>query len=196
MPLFSFLKKKPLTKIGKVGKKDILLTHVYTDKSGNKYFEPKDGAEYPFNRLLQIQTYAKYAERKINSDSLIKMLDLIMDSASKGDHKNVIIMANDIKVAESLFCEKNTLLQLAASLYLINDERVDSWSDDYHNQKVKAIENDIEAMDFFLSVVYQRFKKSKEESPLQVIEYLMESLPIIDKITSHIRNFSPKQMKT
>jgi ribosomal protein S7 len=183
-PFKKYFSKKPITKVGKLGKKEILLTECYTDKFGNKYFEPKDGAEYPFIRLLRITTYSKYAERNINSENLKKLMDLIMECAKKGDTNNIILYANDIKVAEDLFCEKNTLLNLASSLYLINDEKVDSWDDNYHQQKIKAMESDAEAMDFFLSSAYQKLQKSKEESPIQVVEYLAETIPIIEKITS------------
>jgi len=191
-PFKRFFGNKPITKIGKLGKKEIPLVECYTDKFGNKYFEPKNGAEYPFVRLLQITTYSKYAERNINSDNLKKLMDLIMESAKKGDTNNVIIYANDIKVAEDLFCEKNTLLNLASSLYLINDEKIDSWNDNYHQQKIEAIQNDPEAMDFFLSNAYRKLEKSKEESPLQVVEYLAETIPIIEKLQLAIKSFSKR----
>ena len=175
-----------------VGNKEIELELVYTDSNGNKWRSPKDLSEYPFVRLNMIQTYSRYADLKMDSQRLHTIVDNTLNCLNKGEEHEAIILLNEVKVAESLFCEKNTLLKLASAMFLINDEKANSFNDNYEKLKIDMMLNDAECMAFFLPIAYQTLTNFKNNSSLQVVEYLMKTQPLIDRLNYIIQSTSPE----
>lgn len=173
-----------------VGNKEIDLELVYKDSQGNKWFSPKDLSEYPFIRLNMIQTYSRYADLKMDSTRLNNIVDNALNCISKGEEHEAIILLNEVKVAESLFCEKNTLLKLASSMFLINDEKVNSWNETLEKKKIDIMLNDADAMAFFLPIAYQTLTNYSNNSELLVIEYLMKTQPLIERLNYIIQSTS------
>lgn len=175
-----------------VGNKEIELELVYTDSNGNKWRSPKDLSEYPFVRLNMIQTYSRYADLKMDSQRLHTIVDNALNCLNKGEEHDAIILLNEVKVAENLFCEKNTLLKLASAMFLINDEKANSFNDNYEKLKIDTMLNDAECMAFFLPIAYQTLTNFKNNSSLQVVEYLMKTQPLIDRLNYIIQSTSPE----
>jgi len=177
------------SKSAKVGEKQVELIEVY--QSGkNKFYAPKDITDYPFIRIDLIHTYSRYADLKLTKERLHLLLSVLKKAVSEGSLEDVTILVNEIEIAESLFCEKNTLLDLSAAMFLINDEPVNSWNERYHNQKKEIMLNDADCMAFFLPTAYQMLKSSKENSALQVLDYLQKSLPLIERFNYIVGTFS------
>lgn len=181
------------TRIGKVGNKEVHMNHVYTDKSGNKWYEPTDMTDYPYVRINNVYTYSRYANLKLTPQRLSMLVDGIMNAYKNDEPQNVILLTNEIKVAESLFCEKTTLENLAASMFLINDEPVNSWNESYQTQKIEAMRNDADCMAFFLPKAFQILETYKENSGLQVIEYLQKTMPMMERLLYLLQTTSQKQ---
>lgn len=177
-----FKPKPPQYKLGHVGSKEVHMKHCYTDIQGNKWYEPSDMADYPFVRINNIQTYTRYANLKLTQERLDALCSGILTNLQNNEINNAILLANEIKVAENLFCEKNTLENLACAMFLINDEPVNSWNEVYQLQKLEAMRNDADCMAFFLPKAYTMLQTFKENSDLQVIDYLQKTTPIIERL--------------
>jgi hypothetical protein len=175
-----------------IGNKDVVLKLVYTDVFKNKWYAPEELSDYPFIRLNQIQTYSRYTELKLDNARLIKIADVCMEALKEGRNQDVMILINEIKVAEQLFCEKNTLLKLASAMFLLNNERANSLNEQIEAQKIEIMRNDADAMAFFLPIAYQTLQGYKNNSELQVVEYLQKTLPIIERLNYLILNTSIK----
>jgi len=173
-----------------VGNKDVILKLVYTDVFKNKWYAPEELSDYPFVRLNQIQTYSRYTELKLDNARLIKIADVCMEALKEGRNQDAMILINEIKVAEQLFCEKNTLLKLASAMFLLNDERANSLNEQLEAQKIEIMRNDADAMAFFLPIAYQTLQGYKNNSDLQVVEYLQKTIPIIERLNYLISNTS------
>ena len=189
--MFKFIKKyfkKDRKEL--IGNKDVILKLVYTDVFNNKWYAPEELSDYPFIRLNQIQTYSRYTELKLDNSRLVKIADTCMEALKEGRNQDAMILINEIKVAEQLFCEKNTLLKLASAMFLLNDERANSLNEQIEAQKIDIMRNDADAMAFFLPVAYQTLQGYKSNSDLQVVEYLQKTLPIIERLNYLISNTS------
>lgn len=173
-----------------VGNKDVVLNLVYTDVFNNNWYAPQELSDYPFVRLNQIQTYSRYTELKLDNTRLIKIADSCMDALKDGKTQEAMILINEIKVAEQLFCEKNTLLKLASAMFLLNDERANSLNEETEAKKIEIMRNDADCMAFFLPIAYQTLQGYKNNSDLQVIEYLQKTLPIVERLNYLISNTS------
>jgi len=173
-----------------VGNKDVILKLVYTDVFKNKWYAPEELSDYPFVRLNQIQTYSRYTELKLDNARLIKIADVCMEALKEGRNQDAMILINEIKVAEQLFCEKNTLLKLSSAMFLLNDERANSLNEQLEAQKIEIMRNDADAMAFFLPIAYQTLQGYKNNSDLQVVEYLQKTIPIIERLNYLISNTS------
>jgi hypothetical protein len=73
---------------------------------------------------------------------------------------------------------------------LINDERANSLNEQIEAQKIEIMRNDADAMAFFLPIAYQTLQGYKNNSDLQVVEYLQKTLPIIERLNYLISNTS------
>jgi hypothetical protein len=184
-----FTKKK---RISKIGNKEVHLNLVYTDAFGNNWYEPTDLADYPFIRINHIQTYSRYAELKMTPDRLNKINKAILQCASDGDMNGIIVLATEIQIAEQMFCEKTTLLRLASAMFLINNEPPNSWNEEYEQKKIESMLNDADCMAFFLPTAYRNLKSYSENSDLQVIEYLQESLNKMNRLSYLLENILQK----
>jgi len=184
-----FTKKK---RISKIGNKEVHLNLVYTDAFGNNWYEPTDLADYPFIRINHIQTYSRYAELKMTPDRLNKINKAILQCASDGDMNGIIVLATEIQIAEQMFCEKTTLLRLASAMFLINNEPPNSWNEEYEQKKIESMLNDADCMAFFFHMAYRNLKSYSENSDLQVIEYLQESLNKMNRLSYLLENILQK----
>lgn len=184
-----FTRKK---KVHKVGNKEVTLVECYKDKLGNIWREPTDMTDYPYVRINMVYTYSRYANLKLTPERLSMLISGILKSCNEGEYNDVVLLANEIKVAESLFCEKSTLENLSASMFLINDEPVNSWNDTYHQQKIDAMRNDADCMAFFLPKAYAILEAYKENSQLQVIEYLQKTIPLMERLSNLLATISQK----
>lgn len=184
-----FAKKK---RISKIGNKEVHLKLVYTDAFNNSWYEPTDLADYPFIRINQIQTYSRYAELKMSPDRLNKINKAILECAKEGDMNGIVVLATEIQISEEMFCEKNTLLRLASAMFLINDEPANSWNETYEQKKIDAMLNDADCMAFFLPMAYRSLTSYNENSSLQVIEYLQESIKKVNRLSYLLENILQK----
>ena len=184
-----FTKKK---RISKIGNKEVHLNLVYTDAFNNNWYEPTDLADYPFIRINHIQTYSRYAELKMTPDRLNKINKAILQCATDGDMNGIIVLATEIQIAEQMFCEKTTLLRLASAMFLINNEPPNSWNEEYEQKKIESMLNDADCMDFFLPMAYRNLKSYSENSDLQVIEYLQESMNKMNRLSYLLENILQK----
>lgn len=185
-----FTRKK---KVHKVGNKEVTLVECYRDELGNVWKEPTDMTDYPYGRLSQIFEYSKYANFKLTKETLSRITKAILKACNEGEYNDVVLLAREIEVAETLFCERSTLLNLASSMYLINDEEPNSWNETYHKQKIKAMENDADCMAFFLPKAYQQLESYKENSNLQVIEYLQGTMKEMERLNFTLQTISQRQ---
>lgn len=188
-----FKKIKEVFIKAKVGSKEVQLNLCYTDKAGNKFYEPTNISDYPYIRVNWIYTYSRYADLKLTPERLMLLISAIKEANNNGDRDTIALMCNEIDVAEQLFCEKTTLENLAASMFLINDEPVNSWNESYQAQKVLAMKNDADCMAFFLPKAYAILQSYKDNSQLQVVEYLQKTTVIIDRLLHLLRATSTKR---
>ena len=184
-----FTKKK---RISKIGNKEVHLNLIYTDAFGNNWYEPTDLADYPFIRINHIQTYSRYAELKMTPDRLNKINKAILQCATDGDMNGIIVLATEIQIAEQMICEKTTLLRLASAMFLINNEPPNSWNEEYEQKKIESMLNDADCMAFFLPMAYRNLKSYSENSDLQVIEYLQESMNKMNRLSYLLENILQK----
>jgi len=175
-----------------IGNKEIVLNHDYTDSFGNKWYSPSDLTDYPFIRINQINVFGRYAELKINNENLLKFTASIKEAIKEGDTETAIIMLNQIEMAEQLYCETETLLNLACSMFLLNDEKANSFNMSIHNEKINILKNDADAMAFFLPVAYSTLRYFKKNSQLQVVEYLQKTTAIVNQLQYYINYFLKK----
>ena len=115
-----------------------------------------------------------------------------MQCATDGDMNGIIVLATEIQIAEQMFCEKTTLLRLASAMFLINNEPPNSWNEEYEQKKIESMLNDADCMAFFLPMAYRNLKSYSENSDLQVIEYLQESMNKMNRLSYLLENILQK----
>lgn len=177
-------------KVIKIGNKEVEFKIVYKDSFGNIWRAPNDLSDYPFIRLSNIQTYSRYTELKLDKERLLKIIDTSIECLKRNDTHEASILLNEVKIAESMFCEKQTLLKLASAMFLINDEKPNSWNEAYEKLKIDSMLNDADCMAFFLPIAYQTMSDYKNNSELQVVDYLTKIQNISQRLEHLLKSLS------
>lgn len=161
---------------------------VYTDKSGNKYFTFKEPGNIPHGRWLDAQVYQRWVEFCLTEDKWITMLEEMRKALNQKapDLTRMGALIEVAMAANEVYCEKETMLNLATVYFTMNDEDPESFLDYWQKAKREAWAKDAGAERFFLQQSVQYTQLSVKQPDLNVQQYLKKIQPVVDEINSQI----------
>ena len=158
------------------------LQTVYTDKFGNEWKQFTNQLDLPATRAIAAEIATKHTEFNITPDLFKQMIGLMKEHANKGEIVELFHLLEEIEIRTEMIGEEQTLLELACCYYLLNDENPEGSGNDKRLEKLRILDQDNEAKNFFLRSCFEITKEFSNISGADIIKYLKEQQPITNRL--------------
>lgn len=175
----------------------VVTVPIFKDNQGNVYYKFDNLTDVPMIRQVAMQKANERLDFNITDDFLEKKMKLLRQVAS--DPNEVIKIAQEIDTRRLYCAHEDTILQVAANTYLINDEHPNNPSPSWNNRKRAAWEKDKNAKAFFLDRAIMLCFQSLNMSELDLQTYLADlqrRVPVVMKQKPIPTDQHPKQEET
>lgn len=176
------------------------LQHVYTDTFDNKWYQLIDAETLPSKRYAAMeikQSYLDIGVDKFTLDSAINMTKQLIDN---GDTDNVIKLWDIIKDRLTFDFNRRNVLDMACTMYIVNDEKIYNFSEHYDQLKKDAFAKDGDCADFFLTNSYEIIKKLNQKydkyKNLEIIELIKKDKRMANSFGNLITKLERKNTTT
>jgi hypothetical protein len=152
------------------------LKHIYTDAKGRKWYMFENPNEMPPERMWMAAFFTRYADLCLTRKRLTYLVTKAYDSLNQPSPKIADCAAylQEMKLAEDLYAEPETLTDLATVYVIGEDEDVWDFSVTMRNRKKEMWKQDPSASAFFLSLVYRLTENFSRHSDINIVTYLEE----------------------
>ena len=162
---------------------------IYTDKFDNKYYKINDiGQGLYADRYVHAETMGRFAQMNVDRETLGNLIDEMHKAAKKGgkdDIGKILAITFEIKNRFEMISEKKSLLELAATYFLIQDEDPMFLDKSVIDKKIHLWENDISALNFFLLSAAIIADKLGDMSHADFLDYLKKIEPHTQKVNNY-----------
>lgn len=164
------------------------MVEVYTDKLENKWYKHLNIMEISPARGLSAARAERYIGLKISEGNFKDLLQTALDAVNKNqDFVTAISILNEMKIRTEFLCEENSILDLSAIYYFLQDEDPEFPSEAHNRKKVDIWTKDELCRGFFLHMGLGLTTKFSTTAEADLLKFLQESQTIAERIYSFIR---------
>lgn len=176
------------------------LEFAFVDSEGRRYYKYMSDFELSIKRLGAFEMKFKELQMCLSADELTAVIDA-MDVALKAKDKRGLMspdigmighLINEIRNRKENLVHTDIMLQMAAYLYVREDETPEIVDDDIHTQKVKQFTKDSETglRDFFLTAGLNKYVPYLEQSGYDWDEIFSTQKAKIQGLKEQLENYS------
>lgn len=164
------------------------LQKSYASTDGlHEWYTYREPAVVPYVRKLKIDEAVKLANMGMTLEFLNESLDHAMqactvETGKKINIADVYMILQEMKVRANLIVERDTLLHLVASCFLLDNENPYKFEDNLHSRKVELLRADQEAQNFFFPVLQSWLPTLKTMSATDLQNYLEKTERMMAKV--------------
>lgn len=162
------------------------LQFVYESADGSKWFEYKNPMNVPAKRAIAAEVATRFVNMNLTKGELKRLLTNMKDNANKGDIVSLFNILAEIEFRLDFIGEESTLLELAATYYILEGEKADVLSESWTEKKKQILKDDADAKDFFLQKVYLFTTRSSELSGADFLKYLKKNKENAERIRRYL----------
>lgn len=155
---------------------------IYEDKGGNKWYSYTNPMTIPAKRAIAAEVATRFAEMNLTKDSFIILVEEMKKNANEGKIVELFQLLAEIEFRLNFLGEEETLKELAACYFLLNDEDETEFSDVYRNKKLDIWKEDEECRYFFLAGAFRLTREYSEQSVEDILEYFHQNAPNADRL--------------
>lgn len=152
--------------------KDVKLNHIYTDKENNKYYTFKNFLEIPAKRALAAEKACRYVDMYITEKMLKDCIKKMKEEMNKNNLFGLATIVNELDIRMKFVAEEETLLELGACYFFLQDENPNDYNYELNKEKIKLWKKDSEAYSFFLQMALRATQKYSNISESDLLSYL------------------------
>lgn len=159
---------------------DPRLSEVYTDKTGNVWYQFANDAQMTYKRFMSAQIAERFMRMGLTDAFLKRIIDtgleLCFDKSRNEQQlrQDMSVIFQNIKMRHGYVASEEQYLRMAAVFFLLPDEPVDDVYESYTQRKIEIWSKDRECKDFFLHRAFVRMNNLPSIS----IEDMQELLTI------------------
>lgn len=156
----------------------VCLEPAYTDKNGNNIYAFKNVAEIPYKRFVS----AKVQEHFISMGLDKVVLDKIVSAGIKLSQQTVTdieefkseinLLFQNIKLRIGYVCSEDIYLRLASCYYVLLDEPLTHFDNNWYEKKLIMCEQDPDLKGFFLQTAFKLTTDLQDISETTIATYL------------------------
>lgn len=165
------------------------LEFAFADSKGNRYYQFNDLKNMPLALLEQLNILQLEIESRIKGNDLdewIAACKKIISSGSKTSVADIGHMLGALEERRTLLMDPRLLMEIAALLYIREDEDPTVYNKDLHREKYLQFEADKKDVlfDFFVSAGLSRYLPSAGFMPTEWDKYLKNQLVQIEAFSA------------
>ena len=162
------------------------LEFAFADSAGRKYYRFNDLKNMPLALLEQLTILQLEVESRIKGpdlDEWIAHCKRIVSSGSKTSVADIGHMLGALEERRTVLLDPTLMLEMAALLYIREDEDPTTYNKDLHAEKFKQFNTEKEGglYDFFLSAGLSRYLPSVSFTPLEWEKFLKNQISQLDR---------------
>ena len=131
------------------------MQHIYTDTLGNKWYQPIDIEMLPSNRYAALEVKKSYLEIGVDEFTFKAAFKIAKELMKQGDTDNVAKLLDALEDRLSFDFNSRNILDMAVTLFTINDEKIYQFNEHYDDLKKEALMKDADAKSFFLTISFE-----------------------------------------
>ena len=139
------------------------MQHIYTDTLGNKWYQPIDIEMLPSKRYAALEVKKSYLEIGVDEFTFKAAFKIAKELMKQGDTDNVTKLLDALEDRLSFDFNSRNILDMAVTLFTINDEKIYQFNEYYDDLKKEALMKDAEAKSFFLTISFELATKLTEK---------------------------------
>lgn len=145
---------------------------IYTDINGINYYMLKENDYISKDRVVKLLEINRHVELCLTKERLKYLCNKITDALNAQKYADVSVLVNDLLISEQIFCEEETLKQLATIFIYLENEPINRYEDYWQEKKLEYWKKDKDAKFFFVNLAWRTTKRYSEYSTLDVRKYL------------------------
>lgn len=161
--------------------KDSNLFYVFTDRFGNNYYAYKDVRKMPYSRAIHAASCVRFAEMNLTYETLKKLVSIMLQAQRDGKDDLVSMYLHEIDNRLEYAGEEVTLLNLAASYFVIEGENPKDLDTFYLDKKIELWKKDSIAKSFFLQRAYELTSNYGSMSVSNIQDYLRNQIQTLNE---------------
>lgn len=150
----------------------IPLTKIFTDSDGDDWFEYTNMLTMPSKRAIAAEVATRFAEMNMTKDQLKTMVEAMKKSANSGNIVEMFHLLAEIEWRLEFIGEQNTMIELAASYYVLDGEDETEFNDVFKMRRIEKLNNNPVVRDFFVQRALMSTIKFSELSSNDIQDYL------------------------
>lgn len=131
------------------------MQHIYTDTLGNKWYQPIDIEMLPSKRYAALEVKKSYLEIGVDEFTFKAAFKIAKELMKQGDTDNVAKLLDALEDRLSFDFNSRNILDMAVTLFTINDEKIYQFNEYYDELKKEALMKDADAKSFFLTISFE-----------------------------------------
>jgi len=131
------------------------MQHIYTDTLGNKWYQPIDIEMLPSKRYAALEVKKSYLEIGVDEFTFKAAFKIAKELMKQGDTDNVTKLLDALEDRLSFDFNSRNILDMAVTLFTINDEKIYQFNEYYDELKKEALMKDADAKSFFLTISFE-----------------------------------------
>lgn len=169
---------------------------VYTDKLGNNWYAFKDPMRMPGDRALAALVASRRSDLNYTVEDEREWLKAVRTAANLGEFMDVGYYLRVKEDRATWACEEATLLDVAKSYFLVNDEPQGQFREAWQRKKAEAWAADEDCRAFFLREAYWLTRGFSELSLADIPAYLEERKKRIRTASNERQSARPGARRT
>ena len=190
MKIFNLFKRR------KEPKTEFMTEEIFKDKFGNRWFQFKEKMNIPARRAIAAEVATRFADLNLTKATLKELIEQMKDNANKGEIVSLFGILQEIEFRLDYVGEEQTLIELAVTYFLLNDEDPKIIDERTKQKKLEILEADQEAKDFFLQAAFDCTTIYSNTSPVDIVDYLTKNGVNTARIDKFIRQRSSTNIST
>ena len=150
----------------------IAIKHVYTDKSGTKWFEYENMLTIPAKRAIAAEIATRFADMNLTKDQLTRLFAEMKKNANEGNIVQLFHLMGEIEFRLNYIGEETTLLELASCYFLIEGEDETGFDEKHRQMKLDKFKVDSDCHDFFLQRAFEYTINYSNSSGIDILAFL------------------------
>lgn len=183
MKLFKSKKQQPQ-------KEDTIPVKFVKTIAGHLWYEYESSTRMPIERAIQAEIAMRYAQMKIDADTLNTCINEMVKFANAGQIVNLFALLKELQTRQTYSCEEGTLTNLALVYFIMDKEPADKFLPYWQEEKRKVFEKHPEVKGFFLQRLWERIQPSTDTLKQDIVRYFEDNKDALTRLEELLKECS------
>jgi hypothetical protein len=164
----------------------IPLRVVFEDSTGRNWYEFENPMSIPAKRAIAAEVATRMQEMNLTKEVFLELMNKMKAHANEGKIVDLFALLSEVEFRMNFIAEEETLINLAASYFVMDGEDETDFSEVDKVKKVNYIKENKEAFNFFVQRAFEFTTNYSEMSEIDIQEYLLQNAQNTERLKKHL----------